>query len=314
MTHLLRWLHVVLLAAVCLLPTLPVAAQSGDGAWSLEEYQRLSLEMELADEERVLTTQPSDEWRQATEESIRTRRTLIAFLSRSLRDGSMEPTYATPARAARLLLIQNIVVLNIELGLCEQARTASRLLDDNVGQEDAEVAAARESARERLERCVNTDTQTPGDVASTPGPDPGMTQAQPAPTAAARPPRERPAREPSPANPRRTAGLALLGAGGVSLVTGIVLDIANANGPRAEFTELRDRCPAECDTARLNELSGQIDRARLPIGLTTFGGIGLAAAGTVLLVTSRGASESRAVSFVPEWQPGYAGVRLRFRR
>ena len=328
-----RWLVLALLtvsavAATALAPA-PAAAQDA-GAWSMEEYTRLSSEMEAADEERTLAVEGTDGWRQATLAAIDARRVLIAFISRSVRDRSIPAEFVEPAAAARLLLIENVVVLLSDLHECSQAEAAVRLLDDTDGSSSDEVQAARETAQRAVDRCVDAapvataaspaapPTPTPAPVDTTPAPQAQApdTAAAPAPTTAP-PPVATPARstQPEPARASggggRTAGIALMAIGGGLAAGGLILDAVNASGPRSEFTELSNQCPDNCDTARLNELSDQINGAKAPIGALLFGGIGLGVTGAVVYAISPRAADRVAVA--PQVGRGYQGAVVRVR-
>ena len=99
--------------------------------------------------------------------------------------------------------------------------------------------------------------------------------------------------------------------GGGLAAGGLILDAINASGPRSEFTELSEQCPDNCDTARLNELSDQINGAKAPIGALLFGGIGLGVTGAVVYAISPRAADRVAVA--PQVGRGYQGAVVRVR-
>lgn len=304
-----------LCASIAAVPVAPAFAQSGASTWSLEEYQSLSAEMEAADEDRLLAMQGTDGWRQATLSAIDARRAIIGYISASVRNGSMPADFVAPAAAARLLLIQNIVFLQTELGNCSQAADAVRLLDDAAGSDNAEVERARVVALESVELCEPADdavvvappVEEPVEV--TPAPPEEVAPVEVAATSdveerndlAEAPPERR-------GRGQRIAGITMLGVGVGMAVGGLAMDAANAAGPRADFAEERDLCP-DCDTARLDELAGDIDAAKVPIGVLIFGGAAVAATGTVVWLTAP--SGRNEVAIAPSVAPGFAGVQLR---
>jgi hypothetical protein len=302
--------------ALLLVVTMSGTARAQEQAWSIDEYDALLSDLELADENRALTAPGSDEWRAATEEGISVRQQLISLISRSFRDGSLPDEFQAPAATERLIFIQNIVVLLSSMDECSAASSAMRLLDEAEESSSTELTAARDIAQQNIEECDQrmtlaaqpADPEVPPTTATTP-----IVEAPPEPEPARA---ERgPAPSPSPASTSggggRTAGIALIATGGAMIVGGLVLDAANAGGPRSEFTELSDQCPANCDTARLNELSDQISAAKLPIGILLFGGIGVGVTGAIVTAISPGRGDRVAVS--PEWSPGYGGARVRVR-
>jgi hypothetical protein len=122
--------------------------------WSTDEYARLSADMDAADASRVLTVEGTGDWRVATMAAINTRRLLISYILTAVRDGSMPLDLVEPALAARLLLIENVVVLLGELQECDQAAAAVRLLDEVDGSADEEIRDARVTALRAVGRCM----------------------------------------------------------------------------------------------------------------------------------------------------------------
>ncbi len=120
----------------------------------METYEELSGDMALADEARTLAATGSDGWRQTTREALNVRREIVGLISRSVRDGSMPPAFIEPAAAARLVLIQNVVVLLSDLGDCSAASAAVRPLDEAAGSSDQALVDARASAHAAAAECV----------------------------------------------------------------------------------------------------------------------------------------------------------------
>lgn len=310
-------LALALCTSVAAVSGAPLFAQSSATTWSLEEYQNLSAAMDAADEDRLLSAQQTDGWREATLEAIDARRAIIGYISGSVRSGTMPTDFVAPAAAARLLLIQNIVFLQAELGNCSQAADAVRLLDDASGSENAEVERARIVALESVEQCEPTvvavapvPSDEPVEVIPEPGEAPAETAsivlaedtvAEERNDLAEAPPQRR-------RSGQRIAGITMLGVGVGMAVGGLAMDAANTAGPRSDFIEERDLCP-DCDTARLDELAGDIDAAKVPIGVLIFGGAAVAATGTVVWLTAP--SGRNEVAIAPSVAPGFAGVQLR---
>lgn len=307
-----------LLPALALLSvnTIGATAAAQEQAWSIDEYSTLLADLELADEERALTAPGTDNWRTATQRGISVRQQLVSLISRSFRDGSLPEEFHEPAATERLLFIQNIVVLLSSMDECIAATSALRLLDDAAESSGEALNAARDIAQQNIEECEKRTT-----LAAQPA-----TPAQPQPTETI--PAVEPEPVPQPARNERTpaptlsststsgsggrnAGIGLIATGGAMIVGGLVLDAANASGPRSEFTELSGQCPTNCDTVRLNELSDQINAAKVPIGILLFGGIGVGVTGAVVTAISPGRGDRVAIS--PEWSPGYGGARVRLR-
>lgn len=311
-------------ALTILLVSSPVASALAQETpdWSLEEYERLFGDIQAADDDLTLTAPGTESWRDANLAALEARRSLVAFVSNALRTDTVPDDYIEPVTQARFVLIQNIISINADLGYCEQAEAALVLLRE-VSDRSSAVREAFEAAREDVSSCVPYEppvavTAQPETPAPTPvaqaNPDPAPTPQQTAPStppATAVDPMADPG---APGSGRRTVGIALLATGGAMLVGGLGWDIASAQGPRSEFTELSDTCDGSADcVARLNELSDTIDSSRAPIGALTIGGAAIAVTGTVLWLTAPRERDAQRVSFMPEWRPGYMGASLSFR-
>lgn len=309
-------------ASVLTLSASPALAQEAS-VWSLDEYTRLSTAMSNADEDLALTAPGTDSWREANVAAIDARRAMVSYITAALRSGDMPEEFVEPATQARFVLVQNIISINADLGYCEQANAALVLLREVSDSSDA-VREAFEAAQADVTGCTpyspadavivaNVDPDpvdpAPGDTEPVTDPEPGDTE--PSDTASTVDPMAEPE---AAGSGRRTVGIALLATGGAMLVGGLGWDIASAQGPRSEFTELSDTCDGSADCVeRLNELSDTIDSSRAPIGALTIGGAAIAVTGTVLWLTAPRERDAQRVSFMPEWRPGYMGASLSFR-
>jgi hypothetical protein len=298
----MRTLLALSLTALLLVPAL-ARAQDSTGAWSLDRYGELSAEMALADDERTLAASGTPEWSEATHRAINVRREIIAMIARAFHDGSLPEELREPATGARLLLIQNIVVLLSNLGDCDQAAAAIRLLDDAAGSDDAELQLARVTADEAAAECRRAaETETVAD-AEPPIADDTTAGTETTDDLLAPPP-------PRPGRGRRTAGIVLTGLGTALAAGGLAWDAANAAGPRSEFDRLAAKCPEDCDTERLDALEDDIHAARAPIGALLFGGIGVGTTGALLWITAPRQHRSE-LAVSPSVAPGFAGLRVR---
>lgn len=298
------WCLVFSLAAA---PVLPAFAQV-ETEWSIEEFQRLSTDMDAADELLLLMAPGSEQWRTATEAALEARRALVAYISNTLRWGTMPDAYIESATQARFVLVQNIIDLTADLGYCDQARSAMVLLRENADASDT-LREAFELSQQAVDSCVSYN---PVVVAP---PEPVMTQQASVASQGDDPPPDLFQDEPERAGASmRRAGVALLVTGGAMVAGGLAWDAVSAAGPRSEFTDLSRTCGVgqPCYT-RLTELAEQIEASRLPIGGLAIGGAALAFTGSVLLLAAPRDRNPARVSLTPAWSPGYVGATVGFR-
>jgi hypothetical protein len=298
------WCLVFSLAAA---PVLPAFAQV-ETQWSMDEYQRLSTDMDAADELLLLLAPDSEQWRTASEAALEARRALVAYISNTLRWNTMPDAYIESATQARLMLVQNIIDLTADLGYCDQARSAMLLLRQNADASDT-LREAFELSQQAVDSCVsyNPVTEAP--------PEPVMTQQTSVASQADDPPPDLLQDEPERAGASmRLAGVSLLVTGGAMVAGGLAWDAVSAAGPRSEFTDLSRACDVglPCYT-RLTELAAEIEASRLPIGALTIGGAALAFTGSVLLLAAPRDRNPARVSLTPAWRPGYVGATIGFR-
>jgi len=322
------WCLVLSLAGA---PALPVLAQA-TAEWSLEQYQQLSNDMAAADELVLLMAPGSEDWRSASQAALDARRALVVYISNALRSGSMPAEFLEPATQARFLLIQNIIDLTADLGLCDQAQAALVLLRE-VSDTSETLREAFELSQQAVVDCepysaVSQTTPAPVVEPATPPPVAPIAP-EPAQQASVSPPPAEPAgasqgggtpsgfvqAEPErTASPLRGVGVALLATGGAMLAGGLAWDAASAAGPRREFSDLSGTCEVGLPCYdRWTELADQIDASKAPIGALTIGGAALAVTGTVLFLAAPRDRDSARVNLTPAWRPGYVGATIGFR-
>ena len=301
----IAWCLVLSLAGA---PALPVFAQV-TAEWSLEQYQQLSNDMAAADELVLLMAPGSEDWRSASQAALDARRALVVYISNALRSGSMPSDFVEPATQARFVLIQNIIDLTADLGLCDQAQAALVLLREVSDTSDT-LREAFELSQQAVVGCVPysaVSQTTPAPVVA-PAEPAGASQGGGTPSGFVQAEPER------TASPLRGVGVALLATGGAMLAGGLAWDAASAAGPRREFSDLSGTCDVGLPCYdRWTELADQIDASKAPIGALTIGGAALAVTGTVLFLAAPRDRDSARVNLTPAWSPGYVGATVGFR-
>lgn len=312
-----------------LLAFAPVALAQ-DGGFGVEGYQVLEAELEELDLARV-ATQPGTEARlQATDAAITHRRELIQYISGWLQAGTVPDGAEEGARAARLILVENIVQLSVEIGRCDDARDSIALIEgfgrsddparqaayqaavDAVAACEADVAAVEASPNDELLEVAPADEVGPGETEGPSGGDdesraaalPGTASADDSSSTA--PDELRPA-----ASTRSPAGIVLVGAGVASALGGAAWNLALL-GDVSDYRDARDACEGGelelCADAR--ELRADLASAKAPIGLLVGGGLALTAVGAILHVRGGRGGVDRSIALVPGTDSFW--VRLRF--
>ena len=124
------------------------------------------------------------------------------------------------------------------------------------------------------------------------------------------------AQAPDIESPRLTAPILVMSTGLAFLAGGVIWDLA-LTGSRGEFTDLVTGCSTlgsglPCDEERLDQLQGNLNSAKVPIGLMY--GVGGAAAVTgavwYLVARSSGSDRVRAVTIAPQFSSAFTGAQL----
>lgn len=276
----------------------PALGQDAPTGWSIEHYEALSTAMDVADADVLGTTPGSEQWRAAMTGAVSARRTLLDYLDQSLAGGAMPAEFVDGAARARLLLVQNLVVMSSELGLCSDARADLAVLAPIAQSEDPELSVAYVRATAAAAGCTEPVVEL--------APEP------------ARPELFEEAPRPARAVALERSGQVMVGVGAAAFVGGWIWDIVSAMGPRDEFSALEAACStgsATCDVARRDALAEQIDASRAPIGALVIGGGIVGASGAALWVAGRRLGADRVAVGIGgspvAGQPG-ATVHVRF--
>lgn len=151
-----RILIVVVFAVVS--SVAPGTARADCPVWSTETYQQLSAGMEFADETRAQQPPGSASWNRATLAAIESRRSLVSYLTTCLDEGRVPPELLPGAQAGRVVLVQNLVRLHVDLGNCSLAQGAAQLLWTWINPDVARELEAAESARSAAASCTVPQT------------------------------------------------------------------------------------------------------------------------------------------------------------
>ncbi len=276
----------------CIFVGAAAMAQS-EGTWSLEEYQALSAEVAEADAAREESAMGSEAHQLESERALRERRALVALIDGAIRDGSMPAEFVRPAEDARVVLIQNIVVLLSDLERCAEADAAFALFSDAASED---LAQARTSASRSLEQCHRVESARNEERER-------LAAETPAETAPAE------FTEPSPARPRPALASGILF--GLSAGATVGLAVWHSGNQQAldqasaRFDAVRslgsDQVSAEAYNATVAAAQSAEDDRNLSLGLTIGAG---AVSATLLAVTiARAVGRPDAVAT--------AGARLR---
>ncbi|TVR02940.1 MAG: hypothetical protein EA398_06830 [Deltaproteobacteria bacterium] len=281
----------------------PASALAQD--FSIEGYQELNGAIERADNARERTREGSDAWVRATEEALETRTAALDYLTAWIRSGTMPEELQPTASQARILLMQNQIVLNASLGRCDVARSQLRTVEALVDFDNEEARESFQIAEERVEQCRTRTVDTRPEPLDDPTPltDPS-----------------RP--EPSDSGPN-TVGLALVGSGGAVLI-GSAIYWATLMSADSEFRPIQRACANQRNSAedfafcqensdRGDQLSRRLDvGVPLATGLTIVG-VGLTGVGVAMLVRGSGSDDRREAFLQPVVTPHYQGLHLRTR-
>ncbi len=275
---------------------LSVAAPVSAEGFSIEQYRELEAQMHDSDVRRVATEPDTVERERAVGESLRIRREIIRFLSDWLDSGTMDETLSGHAREARLVLIENVVQLNIEVGECREAERSASLIRDFAESGNEEYERAWASAQRGIAECVPA---TEGSAAQS---DSG--ELQPNIISPVVP------QEP-PDDTRRKVGWGLLG-GGLALAAGGGIWNFSLLDERAEHRDLVDADVPQADAVRFAELSDTLDSAKIPVALLVGGGLAMAATGAIMVALPvRDRNNVAPTEVGIDLSTAYVGVRLR---
>lgn len=300
----------VALVAALLVTTSAALAQEDEEAFTVERYQALEQELEELDLARVAAPPGSDERAAATEAAIDHRRELMNYITGWIRAGTLPPEAVDQAREARLILVENIVQLSVEVGLCDDAR-ASLSLIRGFSQGDTGRQAAYDAAVDAVEACV------PAEDPVVLGPDPPsedpIVVVPPEDPPENDPPVQSPPEEPpyagSPARRADPIGVSLMAAGGVAAISGTAWNLALLDD-RAAYLDDRRACEstgADCGAAR--DARSRLHSAKAPITGLVVGGVALTAVGAIL----QWRTSDRADAAV-QVRPAAGGLRVSFGR
>lgn len=276
--------------------------------FSLEEYQRMSQEMEQIDVERMTASSGSDEYMDATLRALEIRSEMVRYLSQWMSNG-MPDEYRGMAEQTRSLLSQHLVRLNVELGRCDDASGAAYLIRGMASSEDAEVRSAYEATMADLESCEQAEAE----------PDTVVVADEPVEPVVVSVDENVVIEDRGGSNVRRgrrTTGIILTSVGVAALAGGFAIDAANA-GTRSDFDDLSGDCSPStpCSPETQEELEGlqdDIQSARVPTGVLIGVGAASALTGVILWATSgNDGAEQRGVQITDG--PGLVGTGLRIR-
>jgi hypothetical protein len=299
----------LILIALAILLAASATVHAQDSEFDVEGYQALEAQLEELDFARVATGPGSDERVGATIEAITHRRTLIHYISGWLRAGTVPDGAEESARVARLILVENIVQLSVEIGHCADAQDSMTLIVGFGSSGDPERQAAHQAAVEAVDACVDAEPQE-----STPIEEPELVDADP--------PRAEevfvdvvqvPVEEPAPrASSGSRTGLALLGVGAAAVVAGATWNLSLL-GDAGEYRDARDACESgeSSECAGAERLRSDLADAKVPIAALVGGGVALATIGTVLHLRANGRRVDREVALIAS--PQLVGLQFRLR-
>lgn len=261
--------------------------------FDVQVYQTLEAEMQSADEARSRTEVGTEEWVEATWNAIDVRQMLITFLGQALDAGEMNESTASYADDARLILMENVVSLLVDLGECEQAQRAADLISGLGEHPEQAYRRAYENTQIEVATCRHREI---ADITV----DEADTEEE----------------VPEETGPR-IAGPVLIGTGGAVLVVGVVLDVVTVglHGDFETATEQYEQTGQQADYDDAQEIQGTID-GRVPwLGVLYGVGAGLAVTGIILMIVDSDDSddaEDTNVTWTPMVGPTSFGVHLRF--
>lgn len=271
-------------ALTCFAPT--ASAQDVDALWSAyderdAEYETLREQAEALPSD---TTQGDRAYREAAEAAGALADVIEQLL---MADDSLAPDEVERA-IDRLLTVRQVQGSFLaDVGACEEAAVVLDSVMNHPGIDDRALLRERTAVRlEQAQACAAGDEFV---GVTDPEPDPVMTDS----------------------GGTRGAGFALLGTGGALLAGGLGWDLAVA-GDVSDFESMRDDCDAgasNCDPGLLDDLSGNIETAKLGTGLLY--GLGAVSAITgVVLVAIDGPDERPREARLSPWI-GRHGIGVR---
>lgn len=122
-------------------------------AFDFVQYRHLEEEMQQIDDARTDCEEGTDAWERATWDAIDSRRNLIGFFETVLDAGALDTDTLASAENARLILIENVVSLLIDLGECEEAERDAELIAQFAHHENEEFRAVHEELQWKLLTC-----------------------------------------------------------------------------------------------------------------------------------------------------------------
>ena len=126
--------------------------------FTVQRYRELEQELQELDLARVVAEPDTDARLEATQAAIQHRRELMTFITGWMRAGTLPSEAVGQAREARLVLVENIVQLSVEIGDCDDAR-ASLSLIRGFSQGDVDRQATYDAAVDAVESCVPAETR-----------------------------------------------------------------------------------------------------------------------------------------------------------
>ncbi len=303
-------------------------------AFSVERYAALQSAMEDADIARAEAAPDTPEREAATEVAMAARRELLRYVSDWLASGDMSPELVENARAARLVLVENIIQLNLDLSRCDEAAGFLTLIDEFRRSEDQDFQRAYTAAQEGINRCreaADSADQTAEAIDEADSSEADSSEADSGEVVSGsigeRDTSGREGEEEQTTGedgttlvplelqePRdQMVGWSLVAAGGALLGAGSAWNVALL-GIRTSYLEDRDACEGSGEASSRVCADAEAGRetladAKLPIGVLMGGGSVLLGVGAVLLLWP----EPEVVSGGPvslNVTPGYVGVRL----
>lgn len=274
------------------------AAFAQDETYGVDGYQALEAQLEELDLARVATEPGSDARIEATIAAIAHRRALIQYISGWLRAGTVPERAEAGARAARLILVENIVHLSVELGRCDEAGDSLTIIEGFGRSDDPETQASYDAAVSAVEECVSSSEEPvvaePERLAEEPPvPDSVEPEIEPVPV-------ESPAEPPVVRRRGNPTAAALIGVGVAATVGGAAWNLALL-GDVNDYRDARDACEggelSDCDDAR--SLRSDLASAKAPIAALVGGGLALTAVGALLHLTDRDARAGHSLAIVP---------------
>jgi hypothetical protein len=273
------------LALVALLAQSSTVVAQNDPGFDVEEFQRLEGDMQAADLVRQGMQEGETDWIESTWAAIDIRRNLIAFLQSALARGTMDPGTAEYAENARLILMENVVALLVDIGECDAASRAADLIGDGEHQEEV-FRRAHDDAQINVATCRPHERDVSAQDASVPPPE----------------------------EEGDVLGPILMGLGATALIVGVALDL-DTSAKHDEFVALRE----EYETTGSNDTYSEVESlkdtidGRPPLILSLYAaGAGLTIAGLLVILSDSGDEEPGEMTWLPIITPEQLGVRLTF--